>query len=153
LIGAPGDTRRSVRRTVKFAKELKLDYVQFSKCLAKPLTPLWKSMVRETGQDYWKDWILGREKDRTLPRSWTKLTNQEIDRLAKWAYVSYHSRPDFLLRSTLHVKSFAEFRRKFLGYVEMLLSQEDMSTKDDDFVAYHEPKRLDFYWKIAKFKQ
>ncbi|MCK5180524.1 MAG: radical SAM protein, partial [Candidatus Omnitrophica bacterium] len=34
LIGAPGDTKDNVERTVAFAKELDLDYVQFSKCLA-----------------------------------------------------------------------------------------------------------------------
>ncbi|MBP7216778.1 MAG: B12-binding domain-containing radical SAM protein [Candidatus Omnitrophica bacterium] len=97
LIGAPGDTKKTVRQTVAFAKELKLEYVQFSKTLAKPLTPLWKKMVEETGKDYWREWVLGKEIDRPLERPWTDLSNSEVDRLAKWAYVSYHSRPGFLL--------------------------------------------------------
>ena len=112
LIGAPGETKKTVKQTVRFAKELDLNYVQFSKCLAKPLTPLWRQMVKETGKDYWQDWILGKEEDRPLPRPWTGLTNTQIDRLAKWAYVSYHSRPVFLLKSTLRVRSFKEFKRK-----------------------------------------
>ncbi len=153
LIGAPGETRKTVKQTVRFAKKLDLDYVQFSKCLAKPLTPLWKQMVEKTGRDYWSDWILGKETDRPLPRPWTELTNEEIDRLTKRAYVQYHSRLSFLIRSTLRVRSFAEFRRKFLGYLEMLFSQEQTSTEDNDFVAYHEkPSRLDFYKKMAKYK-
>ncbi len=153
LVGAPGETKKTVKRTLKFAKELDLDYVQFSKCLAKPLTSLWKQMVQETGEDYWRDWVLGKEVDRPLPRPWTDLTNEQLDRLAKRAYVSYHSRPSFLLRSTLKVRSFTEFKRKFLGYLEMIFSQENMSKKDENFVAYHEaPKRLNFYWKISKFK-
>ena len=153
LVGAPGDTRQSIKETVRFAKKLKLDYVQFSKCLAKPLTPLWKQMVEQSGQDYWKDWILGKETDRPLPRPWSTLTNEGIDNLTRWAYVDYHSRPGFLLRSALRVKSFKEFKRKFFGYIEMVFSQENNSTVDEDFVAYHEEKkRLDFYWKIAKFK-
>jgi radical SAM superfamily enzyme YgiQ (UPF0313 family) len=153
LIGAPGETKKTVARTLRFAKELDLNYVQFSKCLAKPLTPLWKQMVRETGKDYWQDWILGRESDRDLPRPWTTLTNKEIDRLAKWAYVSYHSRPSFLLKAALRVKSFKEFKRKFLGYMEMVFSQESLSRRDEKFVAYHDDSRkLDFYRKMAKFK-
>lgn len=153
LIGAPGETRKTVKTTVNFAKSLKLDYVQFSKCLAKPLTPLWKQLVNETGQDYWKDWISGRETDRTLKRPWTGLGNEEIDSLTKWAYVQYHSRPLFLIKAALRTRSFKELKRKVLGYLEMLLSQENSSTADEDFLAYHDEKRrLDFYWKMAKFK-
>lgn len=153
LVGAPGETKNTVKNTLRFARELGLDYVQFSKCLAKPLTPLWKQMVEETGRDYWSDWILGKETDRSLPRPWTELTNEEIDSLARWAYVSYHSRPSFLLKATLKVRSFTEFKRKFLGYLEMVFSQERISEEDEKFVAYHERvRRLDFYSKIAKWR-
>ena len=153
LIGAPGENKDTVRRTVRFAKELELDYVQFSKCLAKPLTPLWKDMVKEAGRDYWKGWILGEEEDKVLPRPWTGLTNEEIDRLAKWAYVSFHSRPEFLIRSALRVRSFGELKRKFLGFMDMVFSQEKASKADDNFAAYNEdPQMMHFYRKIAKFR-
>jgi radical SAM superfamily enzyme YgiQ (UPF0313 family) len=141
LIGAPGETKETVKRTLRFAKELDLDYVQFSKCLAKPLTPLWKRMVKEEGKDYWRDWILAKESDRPLPRPWTELNNNEIDRLAKWAYIAYHSRFPFLLKSSLRVRSLKEFKRKFLGYLNMVFSQESVSRKDDRFVAYHEERK------------
>ncbi|MBU1062054.1 MAG: B12-binding domain-containing radical SAM protein [Candidatus Omnitrophica bacterium] len=148
LIGSPGETKKTVKKTVRFAKELKLDYVQFSKCLAKPLTPLWKEMVHNMGKDYWKDWILGKETDRPLPRHWTKLTNEEIDHMARWAYVSYHSQPYFLLKAVLKVRSFTEFKRKFSAFLDMVFSQEDISIKDPKFIAYHEEaKKLDFYIK------
>jgi len=138
LVGAPGETKETVKETLRFAKELKLDYVQFSKCLAKPLTPLWKDMVEETGLDYWREWVLGNETDRRLPRPWTELTNDEIDRFAREAYVIYHSRPSFLIRAALGVKSFSELKRKFLGFLEMMFSQEGISKSDKGFVAYHQ---------------
>lgn len=138
LIGAPGDNYATVGKTLKFAKKLNFDYVQFSKCLAKPATSLWKEMVTVTGKDYWQDWILGKEKDRSLPRPWTELTNTEIDYLAKWAYQRYYTRPMFLLNSVLKVKSFIEFKRKFFAFLEMFLSQKDISIEDNSFVAYNE---------------
>ncbi|MBU1912857.1 MAG: B12-binding domain-containing radical SAM protein [Candidatus Omnitrophica bacterium] len=141
LVGAPGETRKTVKKTLKFAKELDLDYVQFSKCLAKPLTPLWRRMIEKGERDYWQDWILAKETDRSLPRPWTELSNKEIDRLARWAYVNYHSRFLFLLKASLRVKSFKEFKRKFLGYLDMIFSQENVSREDDKFVAYHEERR------------
>jgi len=138
LVGAPGETRETFKKTFKFAKELDLDYVQFSKCLAKPFTPLWKEMVKESGRDYWADWILGKELDRPLHRAWTKLTNEEIDKLTKWAYIKYHSRLKFLIKHTLKVKSLLEFFRKFFAYLEMVFTQERKSKKDKKFSAYSE---------------
>ena len=148
LIGAPSETYRTVRQTIRFAKELNLDYVQFSKCLAKPLTPLWKQLINETKKDYWRDWILGIEIDRDLPRPWTKLKNKEIDALTKWAYLSYHARPLFLLRSVLNVRSFKEFKRKFFAFLDMIFSQEKFSKEDKNFIAYcEEPAKVALYHK------
>ena len=138
LVGCPGETKKTVKRTVKFARRLDLDYVQFSKLTAKPLTGMWKKMVEETGYDYWKEYILGNTEEKVLPRPWTELSNEEIDRLARWAYISYHSRPRFLLRSVLRVKSWDEFRRKFRAYFDMLLKQEKISRPDEKFLAYDE---------------
>jgi anaerobic magnesium-protoporphyrin IX monomethyl ester cyclase len=138
LVGVPGETRQSVKRLVKFAKSLDLEYVQFSKLTAKPLTPLWRDMVRQSGSDYWREYILGNAQEQALPRPWTKLTNDEIDELARWAYVKYHSRPSFLLKSVLRVRSFDEFRRKFYAFWEMVFRQERTSKPAPDFVAFNE---------------
>lgn len=141
LIGAPGDTTKSIKRTVRFAKSLKLDYVQFSKCLAKPLTPLWKQVVTDTGQDYWKDWILGKETDRDLPRPWTTLSNKKIDTITKSAYISYYARPGFILTHFLNIRSFSELKRKLLCFIDMIFSQEKIAKADKDFRAFNENLR------------
>ncbi|OGS19696.1 MAG: hypothetical protein A2219_00880 [Elusimicrobia bacterium RIFOXYA2_FULL_50_26] len=139
LVGVPGETRETVKETLSFARELDLDYVQFSKLLAKPLTPLWKDMVKSAGRDYWAGWVSGAEKDRELPRPWlTSLKNGEVDRLARWAYVSYYSRPGFLLRHTFQCSSVAEFLRKFFAYIEMVFFQEKVARPARRFAAYSE---------------
>ncbi len=138
LIGCPGETKETIKQTLKFAKQLDVDYIQFSKLTAKPLTPLWKDLVKETGKDYWRDYILGLTEEKVLPRPWTELTNSEIDFLTKKAYLSYHRRPGFLLRSTFKCKSFEEFRRKFFAFFEMVFKQENNSTPDEHFEAYHD---------------
>ncbi len=138
LVGVPGETEKSVRETVRFAKSLDLDYVQFSKLTAKPLTGLWKDLVSRTGKDYWEDYILGRTEEKILPRPWTDLSNQEIDRLTRWAYVAYHSRPGFLFRMVRQVKSFDEFKRKFSAFLDMVFKQEETSRPDRGFLAYDE---------------
>ena len=138
LVGAPGETKETFRKTLAFAKRLDLDYVKFSKCLAKPLTPLWKEMVSATGRDYWKDWILGQERDRALPRPWTILNNAEIDRLVRNAYLSYHGDPNRLWKAIRQVKSWSELKRKSLAFWDMFFSQEKFSVADNTFLAFNE---------------
>lgn len=152
LIGVPGETKASVKQTVRFAKKLDLDYVQFSKLTAKPLTGMWKEMVKNTGYDYWKEYILGKAEETVLPRPWTELSNNEIDRLTRWAYVNYHSRPGFLLRMILQVRSFDEFKRKFLAFLDMVLKQEGRSRRDEKFLAYAEnaPRFTSRYQRSAR---
>ena len=149
LIGAPNETEVTIKKTVKFAKSLDLDYVQFSKCLAKPLTPLWKDLVDKTKADYWKDWILGEEVDRQLERPWTILTNEQIDKLAKQAYLSYYFRPKFLIKALVQLKSLQEFKRKLFALFEMMFSQENRSKKNKKFHAFNENSSMD----IAKARK
>ena len=140
MTGLPDETHQTLKATVKFAKSLNLDYVQFSKTTAKPLTGLWRDLVKDTGYDYWREYILGNTEETPLPRPWTKLTNDEIDTLTKKAYVKFHSRPCFLFKHVMQVRSFDEFKRKFLAWCEMRYKQEDISIRDDKFVAYEENK-------------
>lgn len=138
LIGNPGETERMVYENVKFAEELDLDYVQFSKLLAKPWTPLWREMVEKTGVDYWRDWVLGTETDRALPRHWTDLPSDDVDRIARNCYAKFSSRLGYLLKQTFKCGSFYEFRRKLGAYLEMMFRQEKVAKADPDFVAYND---------------
>lgn len=152
MIGLPGETRETVRATIKFARSLDLDYVQFSKATAKPGTSLWKDLVKKTGHDYWKEYILGKREESVLPRPWTRLTNDEIDYLTRQAYVDFHSRPYFLLKHIFKLRSYDEFKRKFQGWLEMRFLQENTSKIDRKFAAYMENKReLEWYKKISKW--
>jgi len=134
LVGSPGETKQTFEQTLRFAKKLGLDYIQFSKLTAKPMTGMWKQVVGNGEQDYWRDYILGLVEEAALPRPWTDLTNEQIDHMAKWAYIRFHSRPGFLLHHTLAVRSFEEFKRKFLAFLEMLFKQEERS---EDWLAKH----------------
>jgi radical SAM superfamily enzyme YgiQ (UPF0313 family) len=147
LVGSPGETRETFKKTVKFAESLKLDYVQFSKLTAKPLTPYWRQMVNDTGVDYWREYILGNIGDKPLSRPWTTLTSEEIDSMTRKAYVMYHCRPMFLCNHALQVKSWDEFKRKFFAFIEMMFRQERVSTIDENFVAYPENRSKTLLYK------
>jgi anaerobic magnesium-protoporphyrin IX monomethyl ester cyclase len=137
LIGNPDETERRIYQTVDFAKELDLDYVQFSKLLAKPWSGFWREMVERTGYDYWREWVLGKETDRGLPRHWTHLSNEDIDRIARRCYLKFALRPGYLLKQTLRCSSLFEWKRKAHALYDMIFRQEDFSKADPNFGIYN----------------
>lgn len=137
LIGNPGESEKMIYETVEFAKELDLDYAQFSKLLAKPWSGYWKEMVARTGSDYWREWVLGKETDRPLARHWTKLSNETIDRIARNCYWRFALRPGYLFRETMKCGSLFEWKRKAAALFDMLFSQEGVSTGDPGFRIYN----------------
>jgi len=140
MVGNIGETRETVRQSVRFAKSLGLDYVQFSKMTAKPATKIYADYVRDTGHDYWRDYVLGKTEAKALPHPWTALTQEEIDQLTKWAYVSFHSRFGYLVRNVLKIRSWGEFKRKVKAYLEMLITREDSSDEKKPFDIYRDAR-------------
>lgn len=142
LIGSPGETVKEIRETLRFARQLNLEYVMFSKLTAKPLSKYWYDLVEQTGQDYWADYILGKTGEKQLPRPWTHFTSEEIDAMSALAYKKFHSNPLFLLHHTMRVRSFSEFKRKFKAFLDMYFTQEhraeDKAHQAESFRAYNE---------------
>jgi len=66
------------------------------------------------------------------------MKNEEVNTLAHWAYVKYHSRLGFLLRHSFECSSLIEFSRKFFAYIDMVFFQERIARPVRRFVAYSE---------------
>jgi len=123
MIGQPGDTRKSVLKTIKFAKELDLDYAQFTRTIAKPGAKLYEKVKEIMGYDYFSKYILGEVEEMRLPNPWTELTEKEIETLTRKAYLQLYLRPKFVLRKIIELKSFEELIRYAKVGMEMILSK------------------------------
>ena len=124
MIGNPGETKKTARSTIDFSKELDIDYVQYSMTIAKPNTLLEKELIRKTKKDYWRMFIEGKEKERPLNRTWTRLSNKEIQKLTKRAYVEFYFRPKIIFKHLSKIKSFEELKRYILVSVKMFFNKE-----------------------------
>ena len=120
MIGNPKDTPARVKRTVEFAKNLGLDYVQICRTIAKPGTELHRELVKKTGRDYWRDFVSFKAGEERLPTPWTNLSQKEVEDLVKWAYYSFYFRPGYLLRIALKARSFSELLRYIKVGIRML---------------------------------
>lgn len=129
LIGSTGDTYETVSESINYVCSLPLDYAQFHKCVAKPGTPLYEQVKKETGRDYWSEYILGTAGEERLPSPWTTLTENEIEELTLKAYHKFYFRPKKLLQLLVSIKSPAELGRYIRSTIGLLNSKSDVSGK------------------------
>lgn len=98
IIGAPGETRKDVKETVKFAKKLDIDFAQFTVMTPYPGTHIYDYAKRE-GLLLTNDW----SKYTTIrPVMRTKdLSAEELERLVAEAYRSFYLRLSFLCKQIM----------------------------------------------------
>ena len=61
--------------------------------------------------------------------------------LTKWAYISYHARPFYIIKHLLKLCSLSEFKRKFFAFLDIIFSQEKLAREDTNFRAFNENKK------------
>jgi len=105
IIGIPGETVKTIKSTINFAKKLSPSFVQFTICTPYPGTKLFE-MAKEKGWLLTKDWSKYTILDQVM-----KLPGQVAANLNKWllrAYLSFYLRPKFLIEQ-IKRKSFFLF--------------------------------------------
>ncbi|MBI4051088.1 MAG: B12-binding domain-containing radical SAM protein [Elusimicrobia bacterium] len=122
MIGAPGDTHETVKKTIRFACTLPLEYAQFTLTMIKPHTELEKEYsVKAMGIDYWREYVRGTVEERLLPTPWTELTRADQERLARYAYLRFYLRPRYVWRMIKKIESWEEFLRYVRVALQLML--------------------------------
>jgi len=111
MVGNSGDTKECILSSIKFAKSLKLDFVQVCRVIAKPNTELNDYLIRVYGTDFWKDYILGKRQEKRLPVPWTVLSEYEVGRLIRKFYQDFYFRPLYIFKRIFKLRSAGEFLR------------------------------------------
>ena len=111
MVGNPGETRGTIRQTIRFARGLKLDYVQICRTIAKPGTELDQRLQEETGEDYWAQFIRGERGEERLPMPWIDMPQDQLEHELKRAYYSFYFRPAYILRTLRQTRSREELER------------------------------------------
>ncbi len=119
MVGNPYETEATVRQTIRLALSLDLDYAQFSKVTPMPATEMYTLLLKETGRDYWREHIVNGIDD-DIPRPLCNMTDEEIQRWTRLAYLRFYYRPSYVTRAVGRLKSFDEFKRSASTALQML---------------------------------
>ena len=120
MVGNPYENDATVRQTIRLALSLDLDYAQFSKVTPMPATEMYTLLVKETGRDYWREHI-EQGIDEDIPRPLCDMTDAEIQRWTRLAYLRFYYRPRYIARALSRMRSPEEFTRSARTAIQMLM--------------------------------
>lgn len=122
MLGNPYEDEATIRQTIRLAMKLDLDYAQFSKVTPMPATEMYTLLLQETGRDYWREHIVNGV-DEPIPRPHCALTDAEIQRYTRLAYLRFYYRPKYILRALKRMRSGDELARSVRTAWQMLAEQ------------------------------
>ena len=113
LVGSPGETPETQKKTIEFAKRLPLDFAMFSVLTAQPDTELYsKYYLPFVEHDFWSDYLADAALEGTfMGRPWTDMSDEQLERLAHKATNQFYFRPIQIYRAIRTVKSMDQFKR------------------------------------------
>lgn len=111
IFGLPGETKKTAKKTIKFAKKLALDYAQFYIATPYPGTKFFtyakENNLIET-YDYSKYEI-----SNAVVRT-KELSPEQLMKIRKKAYMSFYLNPSFILKRFFNIKTKKELKNLFL---------------------------------------
>lgn len=123
MLGSPGENKKSIAETIRFSKELDLDFAQFTKITPFPRTELYEMHLNKYKVDYWRIFVLSNNyKIPDFPLINTDLNSVEVLRYVKKAYLSFYFRISYLIKMLSNSRSLRQICRYIKGSFDILIS-------------------------------
>ncbi|MBF0490519.1 MAG: radical SAM protein [Candidatus Omnitrophica bacterium] len=117
MIGAPGETKESARKTIELAKSMPLDTIQITGVASYPGTSLYKWAKDNNyilAKD-WRDWLTESGEQRTL-LSYPQFSHKDIDEHIDIGLKEFYLRPKQIWRMFISITTMGDFLRKLHGF-------------------------------------
>jgi len=124
MIGSPGETPDTIRKTIQFARQLKLDFAQFSITTPFPGTELYELYLQQGNPPVpWEDMVYSGADRQLTPL----FTSPQLDReaLKQWtrrAYREFYLRTEYVLQRLSQIKSPKDLWLNIKGFFMLLRS-------------------------------
>ena len=121
MIGGPGETWETAKKTIEFAKSLPITNAQFTGVVAYPGTEYYQ-WAKDNGYlvpKDWPEWVDENLEQRTVV-SLPELTKEQIDQLVDLGLREFYLRPSQMWRILMSIHSFAELKSKLYGLLSFV---------------------------------
>lgn len=123
MVGLPGETKETVKDTVKLAKEISPDLIGFSIAIPFPGTDFYNWAVKNDHLriEDWNSFVYN-----TAIVETPKMSIQDVLDAQTWALRSYYLRPSQILRRILKLRSFNDLKSNIVYAKTLLFSVKDI---------------------------
>ncbi len=111
MFGCPGETEKTIKKTIRLAKELPLDYAQFNRYSYMPGSTDYDELKKQIGFDYWKRYVEDIQEEMELPRIDCELSDEQLNKYIRKAYLQFYLRPKVIVNSLKNTRSLGELMR------------------------------------------
>lgn len=121
MIGNPTETEEDILKTIEFTKKLDPDFIHLTIFTPFPATKIYLEGLKKgiIEKDYWRDFARN-PSNKFQPPYWKEnFTIQELNELLVYAYKSFYTRPNYILRRLMKVQSLGEFKRKIKAGIKV----------------------------------
>ncbi len=111
MIGLPGDTEKTIRKTIDFSKKLDLDFATFFITTPFPGTDLYE-LAEKVGHVTTKNWreyyTLTEKRVIFVPKS---ISKEKLEKMLSQAYHEFYFRPSYILKKISTIRNFRDVKR------------------------------------------
>lgn len=137
MIGHPDETLKDIEQTLKFAKKIRPDYVQFSVTTPYPGTDLYREALDKgiVKKDVWKEFAENPVEHFTPPRWEETLDKHSIYKVLHRCYRKFYLNPKFIIRNLMRLNGWNELVRKMKAGMKLALYEllEKLGINRDGF--------------------
>jgi len=117
MLGNPGETEETIRKTIDFALELDPDEVQFNITTAYPGTEMFE-WADSRGYISTKDWSRYNMSETVMDLP--TISQEKLKMYYKAAHKKFYLRPRIILRRLLKIRNFAQLSQELRGFAAVL---------------------------------
>jgi len=120
IVGTPGETEESLKKTLGFAMRMKLDYAHFNKFVPYPGTELYRSLI---GEGYNFAFGKGCSITDNTAFLYTPLTLNKsyYMNFINYAHKKFYLRPEYILKRLFSIRSWNELQGQIRGFLSIAL--------------------------------
>jgi radical SAM superfamily enzyme YgiQ (UPF0313 family) len=118
MLGSPGETPETIRQTIDFAKDIPLDFAQFSVTIPFPGTDLY-SLYLNSGKisTEWDDFIYASLKSSSTPVFETEmLSKNELQEWNARVYREFYLRASYMWKRATGMRSIGDMKTNIKGF-------------------------------------
>jgi radical SAM superfamily enzyme YgiQ (UPF0313 family) len=125
MIGHPDETIEDIHQTIKFAKKINPDYIQFSITTPYPATDLYREALEKgiIKKDLWREFAEHPDPDFVPPRWEQNMDKNMLYSILHQCYRSFYLSPSFIFKNLIKLRGWNESTRKINAGVKLLMNE------------------------------